>query len=159
MKTKKNFYIVAALAAFVFVGIGAISALAECTDCYPVSRNNVYFCNGLFVNWCPEFTYGDKYKCDSPNSIFRYDCDTDGPDDEQLNYEEWDCDIWQVNGAAGYYCTVTATGTVEYAGTTEPPTGSGEIYSSCTFQENVECNCYGCDSERHMGLQVCDPDE
>ena len=32
MKTKKNFYIVAALAAFVFVGIGAISALAECTE-------------------------------------------------------------------------------------------------------------------------------
>ena len=31
----------------------------------------------------------------------------------------------------------------------------GEYYSECTYQESVQCQCYGCQPNRHMGLQVC----
>jgi hypothetical protein len=146
----------AAILASALLGYSQGEVAATCGDCVGVDRPDVWYCEITWISyWCPEFKYGDKEKCD--NSDSEQDC-SESTDSSQLDWEEWECLEWSANGGAGWTCTVTATGELEWVpgvSGSNPASAGGSIYSSCSFTSWTGCNCTGCQPDRHMGLQTC----
>ncbi len=134
----------------VLCGVGLVAlfvspALAQCQDrCNETQYTDIYFCNGWFYDWCIEVKYPTvKQLCGSYES--GTDCTSHVVDDDMVKRIDYHWLYFILEGQSGYYCQLTVTGAWVYAGPTEPPTGEGEVFITCTFQEAVQCGCASAD--------------